>query len=271
MQYVAHPSSEYPIGVAVDGVIGANDGDLAIFHIVMSQLQADKPPPNSICVDVGADKGWFSRLIVAANPQNPVVYAFEPNPQSYKELVAGLAADGKKSVYAFPIAISSQETTLDFVFDGPCSHSRGASGDQRAERVFAKPLDSVIEAGRQIYFMKIDTEGHDLDVLESARGLIEHGCVRHIVFEYTAHWLGTLAEAKVTTRVALEKYMRTYKYIYALSRRGPTYLVGPLAATEIDAFVSDHYARRLQTDIYMTNTPPTDIPAFPFRGGAYYA
>jgi FkbM family methyltransferase len=271
MEYIIHPEIQCPIGVRIDGVDGKNDGDLAIFNIVLSQTATDKPAPNSICVDVGADKGWFSRLMQKVIPENLVVYAFEPNPTSYRELVDGLARDGKKSIYAFPIAISSQETTLDFVFDGPCSHSRGAAGDQRAERVFAKPLDSVIEAGRQIYFMKIDTEGHDLDVLASARGLIEAGCVRHIVFEYTSYWLGTLAEATVKTRAALETYMRTYKYIYSLSRCGPTYLVGPLAASEIDAFVEDHYTRHLQTDIYMTNVAPTDIPTFPFKAGTYYA
>lgn len=271
MQYLTQPGIEYPIGVAIDSIVGANDGDLAIFHIVKSQIQNDKPAPNSICVDVGADKGWFSRLMLHVMPEDSVVYAFEPNPVSYRELVTGLARDRKKTIYAFPIAISSEETTLDFVFDGPCSHSRGATADQQAERVFAKPLDSIIESGRQIYFMKIDTEGHDLDVLESARGHIEAGNVRHIVFEYTAHWLGTLTEAMTTTRTAFETYMRTYKYIYALSRCGPTYLVGPLAPTEIDVFVGDHYTRRLQTDIYMTNTPPTDIPVFPFKAGVYYA
>ncbi len=271
MEYIKHPELQYPIGVAIDGIVGANDGDLAIFHVVQSQIRNDPPAPNSICVDVGADKGWFSRLMVAVKPESPVVYAFEPNPASYNELVDGLVRDGMKSIYAFPIAISSTGGTLEFVFDGPCSHSRGATEDQRTERVFAKPLDAVIEAGRQIYFMKIDTEGHDLDVLESARGLIEAGCVRHVVFEYTAHWLGTLEEAITTSRAVFETYMRTYKYIYALSRRGPTYLVGPLTAREIEGFIEDHYNRRLQTDIYMTNVALTDIPVFPFRVGVYYA
>ncbi len=264
-----HPNSEYPIGVAVDGVVGANDGDLAIFHIVMSQIQADKPAPNSICVDVGADKGWFSRLMLHVMPEQSAVYAFEPNPQSYKALVDGLVAEGKKCIYAFPLAISSKETTLDFVFDGPCSHSRGSEG--QGERVFAKPLDSVIEAGRQIYFMKIDTEGHDLDVLESAREHIEAGLVRHIVFEYTAHWLDTLAEAQAATRRAFETYGRTYKYIYALSRCGPTYLVGPIQLDEVGSFVEDHYGRHLQTDIYMTNVAPSGLPVFAFKPGTYYA
>lgn len=270
MEYLTQPGIDYPVGVAIDGIIGANDGDLAIFHIVLDQLRADKPVPNSICVDVGADKGWFSRLMLKVMPEGTTVYAFEPNPNSYKELVTSLLGNDKKRIYAFPLAISSTETTLNFVFDGPCSHSRGG-GEGQGERVFAKPLDSVIEAGRQIYFMKIDTEGHDLDVLESARGHIEAGNVRHIVFEYTAHWLGTIEEAKAATRRTFETYGRIYKYIYALSRCGPTYLVGPIQLNEVDAFVEDHYTRRLQTDIYMTHVAPTNIPIFAYKPSTYYA
>jgi FkbM family methyltransferase len=267
MEYIIHPSSKYPIGVRIDGIDGSNDGDLAIFHLVISQMKTIPPNPNSICVDIGADRGWFSRLMLAVCPENTSVFAFEPNPASYKDLVAGLKRDNKNRVYAFPIAISSEEATLKFVFDGPCSHSRGADGQD----VYAKPLDAVIEAGREIYWMKIDTEGHDLDVLKSARGHITRGGVKHIVFEYTAFWLGSLVEATDKTRVAFEDLLDNYKYMYALSRCGPTYLVGPIQKTDIASFVDDHYTRHLQTDIYVTNSEPVGLPVFPFECGKYFA
>lgn len=267
MQYLEHPSLDFPVGVRIDGIDGANDGDLALFHLVLSQLKNSSPLPNSICVDIGADKGWFSRLMLEVCPGNTSVFAFEPNPVSYKELVTGLKRDNKNRIYAFPIAISSQEATLKFVLDGPCSHSRGADGQD----VYAKPLDAVIEAGREIYWLKIDTEGHDLDVLESAWGHIERGCVKHIVFEYTAFWLGTLRDAIERTKPVFERLANNYTYMYALSRRGPTYLVGPIQKTEFEAFVRDHYTRNLQTDVYVTNREPVDIPVFPFEPGKYFA
>jgi hypothetical protein len=44
-------------------------------------------------------------------------------------------------------------------------------------------LDSVVKAGTQVHFCKLDVEGFELNVLKGASGLLERKAIRDLVFE----------------------------------------------------------------------------------------
>ena len=268
-----------PIGIKVNDIISENDGDIVIAILLASFLPS--APASDLIVDVGADRGWFSQFarLFCKN----AIYAFEPNYKSYKGLIESIR--DIENIIVLPIAVSASETQICLQLADGQTHCRPASSavadlqvadSQVADSQVAicKPLDSLIEYGRTIAFLKIDTEGHDFEVLRSATSLIESGRVSNIVFEYTAFWVADTVADAVTESVKMFEWLSGhYKYIYALSRRGVPYMVGPLRSADFAAFVVDHFDRHLQTDIFVTNTLDLikALTVYSFEPGKYYA
>lgn len=268
-----------PVGIKVNDIISENDGDIVIAVLLASILPS--VPAADLIVDVGADKGWFSQFarLFCKN----TIYAFEPNYISYKGLVESIR--NIENIIVLPIAVSASETQICLQLADGQTHCRRqpsvpttpdlqSTNNSQTQIAICKPLDSLIEKGRQISFLKIDTEGHDFEVLRSATSLIEGGRVSNIVFEYTAFWVADTAADAVAESVKMFKWLgQHYKYMYALSRRGVPYMVGPLKSADFASFAADHFERHLQTDLFLTNNPAplNALTIYAFEPGKYYA
>ncbi len=286
-------SNNVPLALQIENVLCKNDGDVCIAEVFLSLLHEIDIDSSWRIVDVGADQGGFSLLSANLLPEN-TVFAFEPNFKSYRLLTENLQTFGNKyrNIITLPIAISSSEGTIHLTEEEGCSNSRGTTGRE----VITKRLDTVLPVDSTIFFMKVDTEGHDLEVLESARRFIDEGKLKNIVFEYTAYWIGSSEDSQQSRRsepeqrsgedsqqsrrsgedeaVAKSKPILQYllsKYkLYSLSRTGRPYLVGPLGDEDLEPFIRDHYRRHLQTDILATTVEPK-LKIFPHEVGKYAA
>lgn len=259
-----------PIGIAIGDVQSTNDGDVAIYSILLQKLK--KIQPGHLIVDVGACDGAFS--LVSRAVCGNTIYAFEPNKRTYFQLVDYLKARSVQGIYVMPLAISTENKEVHLEEAGGSSNIRGSGSApaQQQNSCICKPLADIIESDRHIYFMKIDTEGCDLDVLESSKPFLEKGAIDNIIFEYSAFWLGSTAEEAVRASMPMLTYLsEKYKYMYSLSRRGYPYAVGPMEQADLQSFVIDHYDRHLQTDIYVTNEPLDFLQTMPYKAGVYYA
>lgn len=265
-----------PVGVQIGDCVSKNDGDIVIAILIASILSS--AAATDLVIDVGADRGWFSRF--ARRFCDNTIYAFEPNYKSYRGLVESIR--DVTNIIILPIAVSESETQICLQLADGQTHCREATAatttadlpSADSQIAICKPLDSLIEYGRNIAFLKIDTEGHDFEVLRSATSLIEAGRVSNIVFEYTAFWVAdTVADAVRESVKMLEWLSHHYKYMYALSRRGVPYMVGPLQPADFAAFAADHFDRHLQTDIFLTNTldAAKGLTVYSFEPGKYYA
>jgi FkbM family methyltransferase len=260
-----------PVGIAVGGVQSTNDGDVAIYSILLQKLKQIQP--QHLIVDVGAYEGAFS--LVSRAVCGNVIHAFEPNKRTYFRLVDYLKKRSVHGVYVYPLAISTQDKEVFLEEAGGSSNIRGSAEAQmlpQSSLCICKPLTDIIETDRHIFFMKIDTEGCDLDVLESSKPFLEKGAIDNIIFEYSAFWLGKTAEEAVAASMPMLTYLsEKYKYMYSLSRRGHPYLVGPMVQADLQSFVIDHYDRHLMTDIYVSNEPVDFLQTMPYMAGVYYA
>ncbi|MBV8168682.1 MAG: FkbM family methyltransferase [Alphaproteobacteria bacterium] len=153
-------------------------------------------PDCVVAFDVGANRGDWAETALALNPALQI-HAFEPGAASFAALTGrglpaavrcnrlGLgAAAEQRELYALGtdtrLASLYRRTGLedDYKIETPA----------RGELVTITTLDAYCaEAGvAAIDYLKIDTEGHDLQVLRGGRGLVERGAVRFIQFEYGA-------------------------------------------------------------------------------------
>jgi len=135
-------------------------------------------------VDVGANIGVFSALMARRKKLDPCfeVTAFEPHPDTYQRLVKNVALKG---VSTFNAALSDRDAELSFV-DGAVSHVFAATAHQNSyhigslrRQIPCRRLDSFDFKG-QAMLVKIDVEGHELEVLRGASALLDNGRISAI-------------------------------------------------------------------------------------------
>jgi FkbM family methyltransferase len=134
---------------------------------------------NAAVVDVGVERGSFTRLALDAGAEQ--VIGFEPLPRHVAWLTELFSDDARVSIHPLAISNHSGRAILHIATDLSGKeldyhHSLSDLGDsatvirsQKTLEVDTVTLDSLVLSGKlpkQIDFLKIDTDGHDLAVLE---------------------------------------------------------------------------------------------------------
>ncbi len=147
--------------------------------------------PGATVFDVGANKGTWTRDLLAAFDAPLDLYLFEPQSACQEDL-EDLSRKGCEIVSA---AVGDHQGTIKFHF--PEEKAGNASIYERHESYFEHQIFKSIEVPIisidkftsdrgiiNIDYMKIDVEGHELAVLKGADGIISRGSVRAIAFEF---------------------------------------------------------------------------------------
>jgi FkbM family methyltransferase len=132
-------------------------------------------------IDCGANVGLWTCNVArlrAVHPQLRVM-AFEANPDTFERLQKSISSFD--NVNAFCCALSDGERELQ-MFEAAASGSFGVhygsfqiAGSNRA--IAAKPLDAFTD-GLNNLILKIDVEGHELEVLRGASASFRRGAMR---------------------------------------------------------------------------------------------
>jgi FkbM family methyltransferase len=125
--------------------------------------------PDKLALDIGANAGVWSFVLAKHASQ---VHAFEPNPKMLDLLQSW--RDPKVIVHAE--ALSDTDGYFDLLVpkgkrgysnQGASLSAQKVTGEHRAVKVRTRTLDSF--AFKNVGFIKLDVEGHELDVLRGAR------------------------------------------------------------------------------------------------------
>lgn len=149
----------------------------------ISLLHFLKPSDEILLVDVGAHIGDFAQNFRDVFP-NTTVIAFEPAKDSFEALRQKYSHDTTVTLY--PYAISNSERRAPIYLQGTLSqgnslefHPAGAYGSydnkhDQHDDVQCYTLDSfAIENDNKKLCLKIDVEGHDIEVFEGATELLK--------------------------------------------------------------------------------------------------
>ena len=148
-----------------------------------------------VVVDVGANVGYLTGLAAMRAGANGSVTAYEPHPAVYDRLAANAARWNTRldvgEVVASPTAVTDRTGYARLAEDARSDVNMGlatlhAGGEAPAglklREVSAVRLDEV-HCTEPPAVLKVDVEGHELEVLTGARGLLEARSIRDIVFE----------------------------------------------------------------------------------------
>ena len=184
---------------------------------------------NLILFDVGANIGKYTHALAKTFPQASI-FSFEPNPNSFKLIKANIEKHISKSerIKILPVGLSSIVESKSIV---SYQDSPGSSHTSIYKEVFDEfhqsknnisidaqftTLDRICEDHKvdKIHLLKIDTEGHELEVLKGATNLIGQNKIDIIQFEF--------GECHVYSRVFLRDFyllLKGFKFYRLLPDR----------------------------------------------------
>ena len=128
-----------------------------------------------VFVDVGANIGAYT--LIASEAQATRVISLEPNPTAYRKLRRNIALNGRQNVQAFNLGASSAPGVLKMTNNGAAVTNRIVDSDLAGPatiEVEVNTLDALCaRLGVSPTLIKIDVEGHELEVLRGAATILD--------------------------------------------------------------------------------------------------
>lgn len=141
------------------------------------------------CVwDVGANVGFYTRLLSAVVAESGRVFAFEPNASTFQELQEHVAGLG--NVTAVCQGLSDEDGVASFA--APADHSSASrimsdtakAAGELAQIVICRGDTLMRQGGVQVpRFAKVDVEGHELQALRGMAGVLSDPGFRCVLVE----------------------------------------------------------------------------------------
>ena len=195
---------------------------------------------NPIVLDLGAHIGTYSAAIFKLCP-GAKIYAFEPSSFACSQLQQRFQNDPRIEIYSFAISDVGGSSTLwsDIAGSGLASLSRRKLEHfnltfDHAEEVQLKTLDDWnLEVDIQPDLIKMDVEGHELNVLNGAKSILKSAKV--VQFEFGGCNIDT------------KTYFQNFWYFFSqadfkIFRIGPSGLMEILRYSEHDeCFLTTNY------------------------------
>lgn len=173
--------------------------------------------PNAAFVDVGANIGATS-IPLAKHFKDVRFFLFEPHPLVFQDLEKNVSFNKLTNIESHNIAITNQgETFLPF-YAQKNTNNFGLSSfthnhditDYTVIEVPCKSLDTVMNKGINVRVIKIDTQGHELNVLLSATQLIkQHRPI--VLFEFESEYFPA-PETEQKTRDQILAFFANLEY-----------------------------------------------------------
>lgn len=145
-------------------------------------------------VDVGANVGNWTADFLAQNNETQG-WLYEPSAQCVTKLETRFQ---KNHIAVRNMAVSNFIGETTFAEESSCGEGSSFVDTYVQNGHFSKREVKVITLDSEfcnttatIDFLKIDTEGYDLKVLQGAEKLLTESRVRFIQFEYNNHWIRT--------------------------------------------------------------------------------
>ncbi|HEX6278390.1 MAG TPA: FkbM family methyltransferase [Pyrinomonadaceae bacterium] len=142
-----------------------------------------------VCVDAGANFGWYSTFLADRVGSTGRVHAFEPVPSTFEELRRNISLnDRHHNVITNKLALSDTESeAVIMLFDGhPSGHaSLIAKGKGLAFGCRTTTIDAYLQGFGvgDVSFLKVDVEGSELRLLQGASRIFAQTVPPLIVIE----------------------------------------------------------------------------------------
>ena len=178
-------------------VIGASIFRLGLYDLCVSEALWRLLELGETALDIGANIGYMTSLMATRVGPNGRVYAFEPQPDIFRELESNVQLwngyINSNRIVIYEVALSNQAGTGFLYTTSEFEKNRGtaslkvvdasveANSDKRSVKLAR--LEDILADDISVGVMKLDVEGHEMEVLEGASRLLAKRQIRDIIFE----------------------------------------------------------------------------------------
>jgi FkbM family methyltransferase len=161
---------------------------LGVYDLPLSEAIWRLIDRGETAIDVGANIGYATGLMASRSGAQGTVFAFEPHPKLFNELVSNVSNwrnNAISEIRAFELALSSKSGRA-FLCEGTnFEKNRGTA------KITQTPTSVAIHTARlddvcglhPVGLLKVDVEGHEFGVMEGGRRLLQARAIRDVVFE----------------------------------------------------------------------------------------
>lgn len=180
-------------------------------------------PKDVMYIDIGAHQGCtviLADITLKKNNYKGTILAFEPSPSSYKLMKKNLSLNDCRYIHTFNEAVSPTRSKL-FLNETDIGNSGASHISDKGNLVISTPLyiDKINKFDfYQNIYVKIDTEGYEISVLQSLSQLFEAKLIRKVVIEIDDRHLGRFGNTPIDIYNFFEKY--SFRPTYGLKNRG---------------------------------------------------
>lgn len=177
------------MNVGTDGTVNNSGEGFVIDHWMHRHADTRMP----VVFDVGANVGNYTSALLSRMKTDVQVYCFEPSLVTFNTLSSNLGQ--RSGVNLINMGLSNCEADLDLYANKDVSGLSSLYARylqhlnlmmNQSEKVHVTTLDKFCDQHNisNISLLKIDVEGHELNVLEGASHTIERGNIDIIQFEF---------------------------------------------------------------------------------------
>lgn len=180
-----------------DETVGDSLWKMGIFELAVSEAIGRLIAPGEHVVDAGANIGQMTSLMAVRVGPAGTVTCFEPHPEVFSELQANVAhwrdGAGTGKISERRLALSDQAGTAVLTTPPDFEENRGtawipetgteAASGGKSFSIETVRLDDLPDLPERIGLLKMDVQGHEINVLRGAAGRIERHAIRDILFE----------------------------------------------------------------------------------------
>ena len=146
---------------------------------------------NSLFLDIGANKGKYTDILIREFPTSKVL-VFEPQKSLFKFLKKKYSKNNNIKLFNIAINHEKKKIKLNVGFKGDPLGSLYKrkflkKGLRKIEIVKCQRLDKILDSNQIIDFVKIDTEGNEMNVLNGIGKLIYN--IKIIQIEFGGTWI----------------------------------------------------------------------------------
>ena len=148
----------------------------------VTEIAASLVRPDDVCLDVGANFGWYTTLFAATCGERGLVHSFEPVPTTYRELgqnVSLLQSPEIVTLNNLALGDHEGEVSID-LGDGQASGFASIANENSTNDSGIKCRMTTLDAyladkllGREVNIVKVDIEGAELMFLQGASSLFK--------------------------------------------------------------------------------------------------
>ena len=235
--------------------------ELSIYGIhepVISRIIFEKLKKGMICVDIGANLGYFATLEGQKVGPSGKVIAIEPSFAAFHYLQKNLKLQNQNNYEIHNCACYDEDSNANFLIHEKSNISKIIKKNDsipfgmKKILIPVRKLDSILSTNNQkIDFLRMDIEGYELMVLKGARNIIKK-FKPMIKFELHSKMLGNEDTEKLFDFIRDENY----KISYFLIRELDMPLIGTIDDSKTEYTIDD------LSHMLETNTLPPFVQLF---------